>query len=484
MKKKAVEKLKQEILSAGIDIGTSTFHLIFSKLTLQKDPKSNNERYIISNREILYKSPIFLTPLKNGLIDYDQLSKKLKEEYQNFGVCKEDIDTGALIITGETARRKNAEDIVHLLSKDAGSFVVATAGPNLESILSAKGCGATQRSKINRSTILSIDIGGGTSNLAISKNGHVISTACINVGGRLIVTDKNDIIIRSESAAIFIAEILNIDITPGKILTSKNKKRISESLADSLIDYIKQDCPFSVITQKLSQTKPINSKITIDELIFSGGIAEYIYHNTEEKYNDIGKELAEAIENKIKVLNYKVTRPPSESPIRATVIGAGQYSLQISGSTSFLSANIKYPIQNLPVVPVNIDRKKLSLNNIKVEVTKALSMFDLDPNIDKFALAFKDPVRTIYEQLTIFAKGIEIALPVRVKEKKLFILIFDTDIGNSVGNVMKRETEIETILSIDELNLSQGDYIDIGKPIINDKIVPVVIKTLAFNKDF
>lgn len=482
--KKSLDIQQQEILSAGIDVGTSTFHLIFSKLTLQKDPKSNNERFIISNREILYKSPIFLTPLNDGLIDYNQLSLKLKEEYQKFGIKKEDIDTGALIITGETARRKNAEDIVKLLSKDAGSFVVATAGPNLESILSAKGSGATQRSKVNNSTILSIDIGGGTSNLAISKDGTVVSTACINVGGRLIVTDKNDKILRCEPAAKFIAEKIGISINSGDILTSETKSRVCNILADSLIEFIEHRGELSIITQKLSQTEPLEFSESIDELIFSGGIAEYIYHNSDERYNDLGIELAKAIENKINLLDYKITRPPIDSPIRATVIGAGQYSLQISGSTSFLSSNITYPIQNLPVVPVNINRKELSLNKIKIEVTKALSMFDLDPNFDQFALAFKDPVRTIYEQLTTFVKGIEAALPVRVKEHQPFILIFDTDVGNSVGNVMKRETAIETILSIDELNLTQGDYIDIGKPIINDKIVPVVIKTLAFIKDF
>ncbi|MHA2334485.1 MAG: ethanolamine ammonia-lyase reactivating factor EutA, partial [Candidatus Hodarchaeales archaeon] len=476
--------IRQDFLSVGIDIGTSTSHLVFSRITIEKDYVSKTERYHISEREVLYKSPIHLTPLKNGLIDYQQLSKVLLDEYDNYGVSPSEIDTGAVIITGESAKRSNAEKILHVLSKDTGKFVIATAGPNLESILSAKGSGAVDRSRINQSTIMNIDVGGGTSNIAIIESGNIITTACINVGGRLLVINGKRIT-RTEKPIKHVAESLGINLVENQPLKDiiTTKMRLSVKLASCLMEVIKQVNPISQLTEKLLQTEPLDYSGIIDEIIITGGIGEFIYNNNIPDFGDMGKELAQAILSELKEWNeVQLTKPAIDSPIRATVIGTGQYTLQVSGSTIFLSRNLIYPLYNLPVVPVRIDRSDVSIENVKSVVERSLKMFDIDQVQDDFILSFRDPVRTVYEKLAFFAKGIEKALFLRVEKRKPVFLVFDTDIGNSIGNVMIRETSIDSILSIDEVYLEEGDFIDIGEPLFEYKAVPVHVKTLAFLK--
>ena len=98
------------------------------------------------------------------------------------------------------------------------------------------------------------------------------------------------------------------------------------------------------------------------------------------------------------------------------------------------------------------------------------------------ALYFEDPVRNSYPQLELFAKSIEAALSGTIRNKLPIILIFETDIACSVGNVIRRETDLKTnLLSLDELKLKEGDWIDIGEPLVNGQVFPVTVKSLVFH---
>ncbi|MFW9904426.1 MAG: ethanolamine ammonia-lyase reactivating factor EutA, partial [Candidatus Thorarchaeota archaeon] len=222
-----------------------------------------------------------------------------------------------------------------------------------------------------------------------------------------------------------------------------------------------------------------------DEILlsFSGGVAEYIYNSKTPIFDDLGFLLGSEIRSQIEK-KYKKTWIEVPEKIRATVIGASEYTLQVSGSTTFLSPDTKeafFPIRNLPIVTPFIQRENLSENYITTQISTALQRLDLLEGEEAIALAFHDPVRTVYEKLTTFSKGVVKALPNTIINKKPIILIFDTDIGNSVGNVLHRETGIENnILSIDEIYLKEGDFIDIGQPIVNNRVFPVVVKSLIF----
>jgi len=470
-----------EILSVGIDVGSSTSHLIFSNLLLKRDEQSVTRRFRIEKRDIIYEGRIIDTPLsKENMIDIDQLTLFLKEEYKRAGIHPSEIKTGAVIITGEAARKHNAKQIVDALSDDAGKFVAATAGPNFESLIAAMGSGATARSKEYGKIILSCDIGGGTSNLAISQNGRVISTSCIAVGGRLLGVNSKGKIWRIDKPAELVLDHIGIHKKVGDTILKEDIDKVATVFAEALVEVI-TGLARTALAQKLMMTDNLEFPKNIDEYSFSGGVAELMYGGTGN-YKDIGNILAEKINTLTDKIKHKIIEPINK--IRATVIGAGAYSLSISGSSGFMDNHLSFPIRNVPVIRVDVERSELSIQHVISQINMSYQRFGLKEGEDIVALYFKDPVRASYPKLELFAKSIEAALPRSVENKRPIILIFEKDIACSVGNVIQRETHLSTnLLSLDELYLEEGDWIDIGEPLVAGQVFPVTVKSLVFNKN-
>ena len=470
-----------EILSVGVDVGSSTSHLVFSNLLLKRDERSVSRRFQIQERNVIYEGKIINTPfLDNKTIDIDTLTEFLKEEYRRAGIDPGDIQTGAVVVTGETAKKHNAKQIVEALSNDAGKFVAATAGPNFESLIAAMGSGATARSKDHNKTIISCDIGGGTSNIAISKNGKIISTSCISVGAILLGVNPEGKIWRIEKPAMKVMESIGLNYKIGDQIPREDIERIAAKFAEVLIEVITGPASSSLARQ-LMVTNDLDFPDKIDEYSFSGGVAELIY-GRNGNYDDIGQILAD----KIKSQTFKLSSPVIEplNKIRATVIGAGAYSLSISGSSGFMDNKLTFPIKNVPVIRVDVERSKLSVEHVVSQINISFQRFDLNEGEETVALYFKDPVRASYPKLELFAKSIEAALPISIENNIPIILIFEKDIACSVGNVIRRETGLKTnLLSLDELILEEGDWIDIGEPLVAGQVFPVTVKSLVFNRN-
>ncbi len=468
-----------EILSVGVDVGSSTSHLAFSNLVLKKDERSVTRRFKIRERNIIYEGRIINTPLLDDrTIDVVRLTDFFKEEYQRAGIDPADIQTGAVIVTGESARKQNAKQIAEALSNDAGKFVAATAGPNFESLIAAMGSGAAARSKDFNKTILSCDIGGGTSNFAISKNGDTLSTSCISVGGRVLGVSSKGKIWRLDEPAGKVMQHLGLNYKIGDQISREDIERIVKKFAEILFEVITGPAN-SALARQLMLTDDLDFPSRIDEYSFSGGVAELMYGGLDN-YDDIGQILADHINSLIPKLNSAVVEPPNK--IRATVIGAGAYSLSISGSSGFMDDSIEFPIRNVPVIRVDADPSKLSVDHVTSQIKISFKRFDIEEGEEIIALYFKDPVMANYPQLELFAKSIEAALANTIKRKMPIILIFETDIACSVGNVIRRETDLKTnLLSLDELNLKEGDWIDIGEPLVAGQVFPVTVKSLVFH---
>lgn len=182
----------RQLLSVGIDIGTTTTQVIFSHLELvNRAAVSQVPRYEFIKREISWQSPVFFTPVdKQGGLKEAELKTLILEQYQAAGIAPESVDSGAIIITGESAKTRNARPAVMALSRSLGDFVVASAGPHLESVIAGHGAGAQTLSEQRLCRVLNIDIGGGTANYALFDAGKISGTACLNVGGRLLETDS------------------------------------------------------------------------------------------------------------------------------------------------------------------------------------------------------------------------------------------------------------------------------------------------------
>ena len=480
-----VEYLK--VTSVGIDIGSSTSHLIFSRLTLKRETSLFNmtNRFNLVNREILYEGSIIFTPLLDRYnINVDAVVRFCQEEYKKAGMTPEMVDTGAVVVTGETAKKQNAEEIVNRLSSESGKFVSAAAGPNLESLLSAMGSGIVEQSLSSQKTLLHVDIGGGTSNLAIVSRGQVLGTSCINIGGRLLGIDKNFLIWRIDGPTQFLMNELGMSYKIGDTIPEDDARIIAREYAKTLIE-VMQGPARSRVAKELMMTADLDFSRPIDAYSFSGGIAE-LFYGSDEAFDDIGLMLAQEIRSLVETIGLIVVEPKNK--IRATVIGAGAFSLSVSGSTTFFDKEVDLPVLNVPVLPVSLGDLEFTPDRLVEEIGKSFTTFDMVEGKDTVALYFKDLIFSrVYigdEWLTPFAKAIEKALPSSVSRKKLIILIFGYDLAKRLGLAIRDGTSIKSnILVLDELQLEAGDWIDIGAPLKSTQSFPVTVKSLVFNEN-
>lgn len=475
-----------ELNSVGIDIGSSTSHLMFSLIVLRRQGLSLSSRFKVVQRKTTYESRVLLTPYVEGTtIDTEALSAFIDAAYQEAGVTPEKIDTGAVIITGEAARKENAESIANLFSAHAGKFVCATAGPNLEAMMAVCGSGALERSMAEDEgglTIMNVDVGGGTSKIAIARDGQIVDTAAINVGARLIAMDESGQIVRIEDAGRLVAEKSGIKLSMGGTLSTEEKQRMAKDLAVSLFEMIKGQ-GMSPLTRELMITAPLSYKGKIDGLLFSGGVSEYIYGHEKANFGDLGEILASQIVQQVPrpELDIPVHRPAQG--IRATVIGASQYTVQVSGSTIFISHPDLLPLRNIQVLTPKIEGPNLTEESIQTAIQDSLRRFDTVEGERPIALALHWPWGPSYRGLKTLAQGILAALKNTLQKKMPIILVFDTDIGKLTGNILSQELSPGAhVVSIDGIYLQDFDYVDIGEELPVAGVVPVVIKSLIFRE--
>ncbi|MGY5872745.1 MAG: ethanolamine ammonia-lyase reactivating factor EutA [Candidatus Thorarchaeota archaeon] len=472
-----------KLLSVGIDIGSSTSHLVFSRLVLSRERSFLNpsNRFQLVERKVIYESEIIFTPLiDRHTIDIEAIVKFCEDEYKKAGITPEMVESGAVVVTGETAKKKNADEIVRRLSSESGKFVSASAGPNYESVLGVMGSGVVDISRETQRTILHADIGGGTSNLAIASKGHVHSTSCINVGGRLLGIDADFKIWRIDEPTNFLMQELGMNYKIGDIIPEEDARTIAREYAKALVE-VMQGPAETRIAKELMMTDDLDFSITIDDISFSGGVAE-LFYGSDERYDDIGTYLAEEIKSLIEKFGWSVIEP--ENKIRATVIGAGAFTLSVSGSTCYFDKSIEFPISNIPVIPVNVTTENYAPGIVEKEVVLAFTKYDMVEGDDIVALYFKDSLFRSYSWLQEFVASIENALPKSVASKKMVVLLFESDIGKMVGLMIRRETSLQhNLICLDELFLEEGDWIDIGEPLLAGQAFPVTVKSLVFNKD-
>src|ERR1700730_6371611 len=203
------------VLSVGVDIGSSTSHLVFSRIVLER----LDSRYVVTERETFYQSDILLTPYADGeTIDADALDAFIARQYQNAMVDPDEIDTGALILTGVAVRRSNARRIGELFAAQAGKLVAVSAGDNLETVMAAYGSGAVARSISDEAGVMNVDVGGGTSKIAVCHKGEVIAITAADIGARLVCTDSDGRVVRLEEAGRRFASDLGLTLKLGDVL--------------------------------------------------------------------------------------------------------------------------------------------------------------------------------------------------------------------------------------------------------------------------
>ncbi|HVB76267.1 MAG TPA: ethanolamine ammonia-lyase reactivating factor EutA [Candidatus Nitrosotalea sp.] len=464
-----------EMTTVGIDIGSSTSHLMFSRIHLRRLGKSLTSRYVVVGREVLHRSPIHFTPYRDDqTIDAEVLSGYIQEAFEAAGLSPEAIDSGAVILTGEAMRRVNARPIAELFAGQSGQFVCATAGHHLEAQLSAQGSGAVELSRTLPGVVLNVDVGGGTSKLALADAGEIVGTASINVGGRLIALDSQGRLDRIEPAAQRVADHLGLRLQLGEPVTTQTMRQLAQALAQALTETI-AGLP-GVLARELMLTEPMSVPPRIDRLNFSGGVAEFIYGREAGDFQDLSRPLAEAIRAGQARLD-----PPLEAGIRATAIGASQFTVQVSGDTLLLSRPGLLPIHNLPVLKVRLPSADPSPAQVGIGVADAFRRQGREPGSEPVALAVEFAGIPSYANLRALAEGLRAALDVPLGRGTAVALVFSADISQSVGEILRSELGVAgDLICIDGVELRDLDFIDVGALLPNRRVVPVVVKTLLF----
>ena len=442
--------------SVGIDVGTTTTQLIVSGIRVENRASAFAVPEMeIRERQVVYRSPVYFTPLiRDQLVDGMAIRKIIEREYERAGISRETVDTGAVIITGETSRKENAATVLESLSELAGDFVVATAGPHLESVLAAKGAGAVAWSEETGKKVMHFDIGGGTSNWALIQGGEILKTGCLNVGGRLIKLD-------STGKITYVSSVLEklCKLTEEDHMTREALREVVMLLVQALEMAAGLREPTALLealvtkeAQAPGMAVPAGRSDRDDIVIsFSGGVADCIEKQHDWlKFGDIGPILGEEIRNsRLCAGEYRL----GAETIRATVIGAGCHSAQLSGSTVFYR-NVRFPLKNL---------------------TAVTSVGELETLDEPGLLVLEPDHAPSYREL----KGLAAQLAGRISGP--VYLAMETDMAKALGHALALLLPSDRpVLCVDSIRLRPGDYLDVGEPV--GPALPVVVKTLILER--
>jgi ethanolamine utilization protein EutA len=466
--------------SVGIDIGSSTSHLVFSQLTLRREGASLSGRFKVTDRRVTFRSDIMLTPYLSGTsIDIEKVKRFIEDAYHKAGLRPDEIDTGAVIITGEALKKENAQPIVEYFAKFSGKFICAAAGHNHEALLAAYGCGAVDLSKSDHTTVLNVDMGGGTTKFSLVENGAVTQTASVNIGARLIAFDDNDVITRIEDAGHILMGELGHKVALGKKITAKQKEEFAGLMAKVLFELIEGE-PKTQLAKQLLVTPPFTHYRgfdQIDHIVFSGGVSEHVYDRDSNSYGDVGPFLGRHMREYLKKLPKKdMLREPAEG-IRATVIGAGEYTVQASGNTSYISDAGVLPVHGLKVIRATLKSDRPALTALK----QSLAKFDLTSWGSGLALSLSLDGALDYKTIRAIAEAVAGVCDVNDGDRSPLYLALDLDVAKSLGGILKEELKFEReIIAIDGIEVGDLDFIDIGEPMGITEVIPVTVKSLMF----
>lgn len=466
------------LTSIGVDIGSSGTQIIFSKLLMRGPGEPVAMRRRAKSRETLYMSPVVLTPFdRNNQIDAEKLRGSLDKAYAAAGISPDEVDTGVVIMTGAAARRSNAAAIMDTLSADTGDIVAAVAGDHMEAMLAAYGSGAVERSAADFSRILNVDIGGATTKLALCDKGRVVATAAMHGGGRQMELNVRDEITRIEPELQALAGDLDIVWETGAQASRDDMARVAQALSQHILAAIQTGAGGMFITA------PLQSLGQLDGVMFSGGVAEYIYGRDFGDFGDLGLLLGRAIAAQIDNGVLPAPLLPAGECIRATALGASQYSLQMSGATSCITSHGKLlPRKNLQVLQPAYDFSgDLDAGALARSIRDHRAQFEDNDASREIALAFRWRGDAEHGRVLQFAAAINNAMADKIAaETNLYILI-EGDAALTLGGILRQELDVASeILVIDGIVLRDFDYVDIGRIRLPSGMVPVTIKSLLF----
>ena len=393
----------KQILSVGIDIGTSTSQLVFSRLELRNRAAACQvPRFEITDRRIVWQSPVAFTPLTDvDTLDEAALDALIPGWYAEAGVRPEDVETGAVIVTGESLKTVNARRTVMRLADSLGDFVVASAGPHLESVIAGRGAGAAALSEARRGTVLIyLTSAAGLAMLYSCRSGPLLVS--LNMGGRLAETDGYGWITRVRKPLLPVLEELYGSRAP-ETLGPDDIPAIADRMAGLIWQVLADErSPLAGGSETL-QTPPLKPW-RYDAVTLSGGVgACYAEPDADPfRFRDLGPSLARAIVRHPGFAALPLL-PPSQT-VRATVIGAGSWMLSLSGATVWADDAL-LPMRNLPVVFPWLDwHAELTPAAVETAIGDAMRRMDLG-DADRFVVGLPAGMPVAYATVCLLVEA-------------------------------------------------------------------------------
>jgi ethanolamine utilization protein EutA len=473
--------LQREVLSVGIDVGTTTTQVVFSRLILHDVARPGQvPRIQVDEKSVVYRGEAHPTPLTApDVVDAEALAGLVRAEYDAAGVSPGTIETGAVIITGETARTKNADAILRALSAEAGDFVVTIAGPNAEAQIAGRGSGAARWSSDHYEQVTSIDIGGGTSNAAIFKVGRHLCSSGLAVGGRQVEIDAAGTVLRVAPPGRTIVDELGLGLKEGGVVTLAELRTFCDVMADLIVDLATGR--EVTVGRGLQLTPPLTDADASSSVFLTGGIGSCYYDRLPvstlaevARFGDVGPLLADSLHRNDRLRRLNVRQPPET--LRATVLGAAGQTVTLSGSTIWANRDL-LPLRNLPVLRPALPGRGGGLS-FAAAVREAMGRWDLDEDAEA-AIVVDLPTELGYPALQAVAAEIVEHHDAGHHERPL-VLVLQQDYAQVLGQTVQGIRPGLPLLVIDQVGLGEGDFIDIGLPVLDGRAVPLSIKTLVF----
>jgi ethanolamine utilization protein EutA len=456
--------------TVGIDIGSATSQLVFSVLTLER----RGSRYETVDRAVTYESDVLLTPYTaDTTIDADALGKFFAEQYRKAGVHPEDVDTGAVILTGVALDRRNSALIAELLAQQSGRFISVAAGDELEGVLAAHGSGAVAASI--GGSVLNVDVGGGTTKLSLCRDGAVAATAALDVGARLLAWDSDGRLHRLERAGRSLAALGGAVAETDTVLRPEHRDRIVEVAVGAVVDAVDGNWSSPAVAELLRTAhfdQPSNVPV-----VLSGGMTRYLVGPGTPSFGDLGPHLAASLAPLLRARGHEVT--VAGASIRATVVGASQFTVQVSGTTIHVSGEPLLPLRNAEVSLVR-DRGVGEPPSLAERVAKVLAT-----RVATGPVVLVVPFEGSADHATVdgFCRSVLHGLAAADRARDGLVLVLDSDVAGLIGAHLVEECDYtEPLVVLDGVQLGPFDFVDIGAYLPHSASVPVTVKSLAFRQ--